>query len=55
MRSIPTYDNGEWTKTTMGDEEFKSFLVGLFKEPGKYEFDDISFKFNHDLMRGWRR
>jgi len=48
MRSIPTYDNGEWTKTTMGDEEFKSFLVGLFKEPGKYEFDEISFKFNQE-------
>ena len=48
MRSIPTYDNGEWTKTAMSDEEFKSFLVGLFKEPGKYQFDKTSFKFNQE-------
>ena len=48
MRSIPTYDNGEWTKTAMSDEEFKSFLVGLFKEPGKYQFDETSFKFNQE-------
>ena len=48
MRSVPTYDNGEWTKTPLSDEEFKSFLVGLFKEPGRYEFDEISFKFNQE-------
>jgi len=48
MKSIPTYDNGEWTKTAMSDEEFKSFLVGLFKEPGKYQFDETSFKFNQE-------
>ena len=47
-RIIPTYDNGEWTTTSFEEEEFKQFLVGLFKEPGKYNFDETSFKFNQE-------
>tara|TARA_Y100001937_G_scaffold33410_1_gene47662 strand:+ start:6209 stop:8344 length:2136 start_codon:yes stop_codon:yes gene_type:complete len=30
------------------EEEFRQFLVGLFKEPGKYQFDETSFKFNQE-------
>ena len=47
-RIIPTYDNGEWTTTSFEEEEFKQFLVGLFKEPGKYNFNETSFKFNQE-------
>ena len=45
-RKIPTYDNGKWTVTLFDEEEFKQFLVELFSEPGKYNFDETSFKFN---------
>lgn len=47
--SVPTYDNksNTWTKTTFETlEEFRDFSDSLFKEPGKYEFDETSFKFN---------
>lgn len=44
-RIIPTYDNG-WTTTEFSDQEFKDFLLSIFKEPGKYEFDETSFLFN---------
>lgn len=44
-RVIPTYDNG-WTTTTFTEEEFTEFLLSIFKEPGKYEFDETSFLFN---------
>ena len=47
-RIIPTYDNGEWTTTSFEEEEFKQFLEGLFKEPGKYNFNETSFKFNQE-------
>ncbi len=47
-RKIPTYNNGKWTTTLFDEEEFRQFLVGLFKEPGKYQFDETSFKFNQE-------
>lgn len=44
---IPTWENGQWSKTTFDTmEEFRDFLVPLFKEPGKYNFDDTAFEFN---------
>jgi hypothetical protein len=46
-RVIPTYDNGEWTTTTFAnDQEWLDFLLTLFKEPGKYNFDETSKIFN---------
>lgn len=40
---IPTWENGEWSYTTFYTmEEFKYFILGLFLEPGKYEFDEVS-------------
>jgi len=43
---VPTY-NGEWTQTEFETkEEFTEFLTGLFKEPGNYEFDEVSKLFN---------
>ena len=45
--SVPTYENGEWTTTEFATkEEFRDFLVPLFKEPGKYDFDEATTMFN---------
>jgi len=46
---IPTYTEatGLWTHTEFFNREaFLEFLKPLFKEPGKYEFDELSLKFN---------
>ena len=46
-RSIPTYENGLWSKTEFAtDEEFIDFLLSVFKEPGLYNFDKTSLLFN---------
>jgi hypothetical protein len=48
-KEIHTYDNGKWTLTTFQThEDFKNFLVPLFIEPGKYNFDDVSLIFNEE-------
>ena len=45
--NIPTWDNGKWTVTDFESRElFSDFILGLFKEPGKYNFDETSFLFN---------
>ena len=45
--SIPTYKNGQWSTTEFSTrEEFRDFLLPLFKEPGQYKFDDASLTFN---------
>ena len=45
--NIPTWDNGKWTVTDFESRElFSDFIFGLFKEPGKYNFDETSFLFN---------
>ena len=45
--SIPTYSNGQWTTTDFATrEDWRDYLVPLFKEPGLYEFDDSSLIFN---------
>jgi len=45
--NIPTWDNGKWTVTDFESRElFSDFIFGLFKEPGKYKFDETSFLFN---------
>jgi hypothetical protein len=46
-KEVPTYDNGQWTETTFYTrEEFRDFVLTLFKEPGQYEFDESSRIFN---------
>lgn len=46
-KEVPTYDNGQWTVTTFYTrEEFRDFLLFLFKEPGQYGFDEITRIFN---------
>jgi hypothetical protein len=45
--SIPTYTNGQWTTTDFATrEDWRDYLVPLFKEPGLYEFDESSLIFN---------
>lgn len=44
---IPVWEKGNWTTTGFKcRDDFKKFLIPLFKEPGLYEFDDASFLFN---------
>ena len=46
-RLIPTYENGQWTTTEFHtSQEFIDFLLSIFKEPGKYEYDETAFLFN---------
>ena len=45
--SIPTWENDEWSVTTFDTlVDFRDFVLSLFKEPGKYHFDDASLEFN---------
>jgi hypothetical protein len=42
-QDIPTYDNGTWTTTSFESrEDFSNFIFGVFKEPGKYGFNDTT-------------
>jgi hypothetical protein len=42
-QDIPTYDNGQWTTTNFDSrEDFNNFIFGVFKEPGKYGFNDTT-------------
>ena len=46
-KKVPTYNKGEWTYTNFKTiDDFREFVIPLFKEPGKYNFDETSFKFN---------
>ena len=50
-RIIPTWEKGQWSMTTFKSrEDFVEFLKPLFKEPGKYEFDETSFMFNEQAQ-----
>ena len=52
FENIPTYDNGTWTITDFSSrEEFAKFLRDLFKEPGKYNFDETSLLFNSESRK----
>ena len=43
FEEIPTWDNGTWTTTSFESREaYAAYLFSIFKEPGKYQFDDIS-------------
>ncbi len=46
-KQVPTYNNQIWSVTNFETrEDFRDFLVPLFKEPGQYQFDHTSFEFN---------
>ena len=51
-RTIPTYDNGTWNTTEFKDDtEFQEFIFDIFKEPGRYEFDETSLIFVEEATR----
>lgn len=44
---VPTWENGNWSHSTFDTkQEFIDFLLPLFKEPGKYEFDETILEWN---------
>lgn len=47
---VPTYNHdGTWSTTEFETlEDFRAFLVPLFKEPGEYHFDETSLIFNEE-------
>ena len=52
---IPTWENGEWGTTSFETrDDFKEFVLSVFKEPGKYEFDQTSLLFN-EQARNFRK
>jgi len=52
FENIPTYDNGTWTITDFSSrEEFSKFIRDIFKEPGKYNFDETSLLFNSESRK----
>lgn len=49
---IPTWNNGIWEETVYDNIiEFRDFVKSTFKEPGKYEFDNISKLFNEQARK----
>ena len=49
FREIPTYDYelDEWGYTVFDTkEDLVAYLESIFKEPGKYDFDECSLLFN---------
>lgn len=50
--TVPTYRNGEWSDTSYETrEDFRSFLLTLFREPGQYVFDQYSKVFQEQSNR----
>jgi hypothetical protein len=51
-RVIPTYENNKWTETTFDtDLEFREYLESIFSEPGEYNFDHVSLRFNDQASK----
>jgi hypothetical protein len=49
---IPCWDNGTWTTVSFNSrEEFSNAIKEIFKEPGKYEFDETSYIFNEQSVK----
>ena len=47
IKDIPTWENGNWTTTSFDTrDEFKQFILSIFKEPGKYQFNEDTEVFN---------
>ena len=50
--TVPTYKNGQWTDTSFDTrEDFRNFLLTLFKEPGQYGFDETTAVFQEQSDR----
>ena len=52
FKIVPTYDNGKWTSTEFDTrEDFKEFVLSIFKEPGEYNFNKTSLEFNAEARK----
>ena len=50
--TVPTWKDNQWTTTEFDTREsFRDFLLTIFKEPGRYQFDEISEKFVEESTR----
>jgi hypothetical protein len=53
---IPTWDNGTWTTTSFNSrEEFKIFVLTIFKEPGQYNFNEDTNKIFNEQAQIFRK
>lgn len=52
-KEIPTYRDGQWVSPTVfvTREDFRDFLLSIFKEPGQYNFDEHSLIFNAEARK----
>jgi len=49
---VSTWKDESWTNTVFDtQDEFRDFILSLFKEPGKYNFDETSLKFTEESTR----
>jgi len=49
---IPTWNKGVWEYTEFATrDEYKDFVLSVFKEPGKYNFNEVSFEFNKEAEK----
>lgn len=49
---VPTYKNGVWDVTVFSTrEDFRDFLFSIFKQPGEYQFDEVSRIFNAEARK----
>ena len=50
--SVPTWENDIWSHTDFATrEEFIDFLLPLFKEPGKCDFDETIIQFKSEGLK----
>tara|TARA_R100001440_G_scaffold34208_1_gene53182 strand:- start:23927 stop:26116 length:2190 start_codon:yes stop_codon:yes gene_type:complete len=48
---IPTYKDNKWSETKFESiEDFRSFIDSIFKEPGKYNFNNTALLFNEQAV-----
>lgn len=49
---IPTWNNGVWEYTEFSTkQEFRDYIKSLFKEPGKYQFDETTLEWNKNARK----
>lgn len=49
---MPVYENGVWSEMSFEtQEDFYLYLFDLFKEPGRYEFDETALLFNAEAVK----
>ena len=47
--TVPEWKNGNWDYRVFPTrDDFKNYLIPLFKEPGEYNFDETSYLFNNE-------